>query len=108
MTTSSHFAQLRGKLAAHAESLRSIHAEVTDYHTILQERQGQLDRRVERLENQVDNITNPETAKSRKLLEDYERLSEAQSQVEETLDDLENLVLEPLWEAREVLQRLVS
>lgn len=108
MTTSNQFAQLRAKLPAHAESLRGILADATTYHILLQERHEQLTHRVERLENQVDNITNPETARNRKLLDDYERLSEAQSLSEEVLDDLENLVLEPLWEAREVLQRLVS
>ncbi|GMA17323.1 hypothetical protein [Deinococcus metallilatus] len=38
----------------------------------------------------------------------YERLSELHAQSEEELDDLENLVLEPLREAQDVLLRLAS
>lgn len=106
--SSPELGRIKERLTQHMAALGAAQADISTYLRLHQQRHDQLTRRVERLENQVDHITNPETARNRKLLADYERLSEAHSQSEEALDDLENLVLEPLWEAQEVLQRLVS
>ncbi|MCP2014386.1 hypothetical protein L1280_001523 [Deinococcus sp. HSC-46F16] len=73
-----------------------------------QVRHDLLTKRYERVERKTENITDPMTERSQKLLAEYERLSEQHARSEEELDDLENLVLEPLREAQDVLERLVG
>lgn len=78
------------------------------YFACKQERHDQLIKRYERVERQVDDITNPSAERSRRLLAEYERLGEQHARSEEELDDLENLVLEPLREVQDALERLVG
>lgn len=108
MATSKDLQDLRAQLRDHIAQLHVIHSDVQAYLSGLQERHDQLTLRVDRLDRQVDGLTNPETARGRKLMDDLDRLSSVHAQSEEHLDDLENLVLEPIREARDTLARLVS
>ena len=108
MSSQSKIQTLRERLRAHAHALTTVQQDIAAYQELLQERHDQLTHRVERLETKVDGITNPETPRSVKLMDEYERLSDAHAQSEEVLDELENVVLEPLWEAQQTLHQLVS
>lgn len=99
---------LQSSLRRKAGYLAELEAELATYLQLKQERHEQLTRRYERLERRTDSITNLDTPRSQRLLAEYELLSERHAQSEEELDDCENLVLEPLREARAVLLRLVS
>ncbi|OLV20267.1 hypothetical protein BOO71_0000265 [Deinococcus marmoris] len=87
-----------------AEMLVDLEAELARRN----DRHDQLTRRYERLERQTDDLTNPETVRGRKLLADYERLSELHARSDEEIDELENQVLEPLRDIQEVLRKLVA
>lgn len=108
MSTNKDIQGLRQRLASHALLLQQVQADGMSYLTALQDRHEQLTCRLERLDRQVDGIVNPDSDKSRPLVSTWEQLSASHSHQEELLDDLENLVLEPLREAQEILRRLVS
>ncbi|MBI0445350.1 hypothetical protein [Deinococcus sp. DB0503] len=95
-----------GKLRLHQTALAGCQAGVEQYLRLKQKRHEHLTRRYERLERRTDDIR--DTARNRKLLAEYGCLGEQHARSEEEMDDLENLVLEPLREAREVLRRPVS
>lgn len=99
---------LQVRLQGHRHQLAEMLTDLETYLTLRNDRHDQLTRRYERLERQADDLTNPETARGKKLLADYERVSERHASSEEDLDDLENRVLEPLRDIQEVLSRLVA
>lgn len=88
--------------------LDDLRADVASLLALKQERHEQLTRRYERLERRTDSIANPNTARNRSLLDDYERLGERHGQSESELDVWENEVLEPLTQVLEVLDTLVA
>lgn len=108
MATSKELQALKVRLTDHVAQLDIIHSDVRAYLCSLQERHDQLTLRVDRLDRQMDALTNPETARSRKLMDDLDRLSNVHAQSEEHLEDMENLVLEPIREAQDTLARLVG
>lgn len=108
MSTNKELQALRERLLSQVPLLQQVQADLSVYLEGLQDRHDQLGIRVSRLERQVDAITNPETPKNRRLLSNWETLSDAHSESEDVLDDLENLVLEPLREVQETLHRRVS
>lgn len=98
----------QGALLLKAALLTGLAADLAALMHSMQERHEQLTRRYERLERQTERLTNLDIPRSQRLLAEYERLGERHAQSEEELDELENLVLEPLLEARNVLLRLAS
>lgn len=108
MSTNKELHALRERLLSHVPLLQQMQADLSVYLAGLQDRHDQLSIRVSQLERQVDAITNLGTPKNRKLLSNWETLNKAHSESEDLLDDLENLVLEPLREVQETLHRRVS
>lgn len=99
---------LQVKLQAHHNQLAEMLADLETYQVFQSERHDQLTRRYEQLERQTEALTNPETVRGQKLTASYERISEQHARSEEELDELENQVIEPLREAREVLGQLLA
>ncbi|WP_146160666.1 hypothetical protein [Deinococcus arcticus] len=99
---------LRNRLREKLSMLNEVQVEAEAYLALKDTRHDQLTRRLEKLERRTDDIANPDTARSQKLLEAYDQLLELHARSEEELDDWESLVLEPLREVQEALLKLVS
>lgn len=96
------------KIRERLQQMVTLENDVKVLLAVKQDRHEQLTRRYERLERRTDRITNPTTARSRSLLEEFDRLSEQHTRSEAELDVWENEVLEPLTQLLEVLDTLVA
>lgn len=100
--------ELQLRLVDHQSQISEMLTDLAAYQAFQHDRHDQLTRRHERLERQVDALNNPETARGKKLLNDYERISEQHARSEEELESLENEIMEPLRGVWEVLSTLVA
>lgn len=99
---------LRVRLQAHQSQLPEMLADLETHLAIQHDRHDQLTRRYHRLESQTERLTNPETVRGQRLYAQYDVVTAQHAESETNLEDLENQVIEPLREARDVLGRLLS